>query len=527
MQDINEIRPFYIIPGVSVDLDDKDVKLDGIACVDVDDRVKGKPTYNIRINPDKALEIYNQSWIKKDFSQNIPFSMFKAGLLLHEISHIKYEAFKYSPVIHNGLFKTIWNILLDNNGEYSLTSQFPGTTPYIRLILTVLKRDTIISTSKSSNSKNRPPKTPEIIEIDKKVDALFYLARFGVIVKNADENFISFCLPMVLSATRNDSKNVLIASYVIYQYIVSGVSDDTMKAIESSVSLISGMTNADIEKAQNGEQAISNSLSDTLSNLKTSKGNQAGLPSGKINEGQDDNSFYRATVDKYLDVIKNIRTAFKLRLNDIVRANTVEGDMNFMKQMQAYVASFTGEPALAYTVNKRIDSKIDVVVFKDISGSTGGVKVPYAELVVCLLAAISELQGVRSAEIDFSDSHLVNLNFDDKLTGAKLEPRAGGGTDIISGYNTLFNMKWTARKRVVIVITDGVINDYSEYSKIEQALRANFNLEFVKFNIVSSKDYEKGEPMYDSYHNPQEKVIPATIENFHIKVAEFLIGRLN
>ncbi len=505
MSNANDIRPFYIIPGVNVDLKD-DATFEGLACVDMKVEKKSAPKYTITTNVVNIYSTYEKSWLAK---QNVSFDTVYSGVILHEISHIKYEAFSVQQKIQNGFFHSIYNTLLDNQGEYHLTSDFPGVSKYIRTILLMLKRTTVI------DHESKAARKAEI-----QFQQLFYLARFGVILPGADIDFINFCWPLVLSATRGDVKNVVDASTAIYIYIISNVDPSTLSKIMSSSSHAENpMTEGDIADAALGKKILSNSAENTIAQIASGEFSQDKGKGGEVSIADEDNAFYRQVLGERQELIENIRKAFKIVLSKHATAPSYEGDLNYKRMISAYINSLTGDESLDYTYNKKINHLLDLVVLRDISYSTKDMSVTYATLNVALLAALSLLKGIRIAEIDFSNTPRLNLSFDEKLSGAKLEPNYEGGTEIIPAYELLKTFTWRAERRICVVITDGEIEDYGDYTKLEKELSASCHIEFVKFLISKSRS--------KALDARQDKLIVIeNLEEFPNSVAKWLMGRL-
>ena len=486
------LNPLYLIPPPkAVTVKEDDPEFEGIAAA----TKTGKNSYEIMFNLLNCQEIFSQSWASKLSS----FKSFLIGLRLHEISHIIYDAFEVTNVIDNGVYHYIQNLLLDAQGEYSFTRDYPNITKYIRLILLVLKHDTDLN----SNSK-------EAMKIKEYLNVLFYLVRFGVVKEGADPDFVNFVFPFILSATRKDVHVVDVVTKLIYQYLCQVFNDEaSQKLIQESKYGKAAMTEGDLLVAINGQKIGSNDIITTTSDIKGGK--FAAKTNHQIEVREDENAFFRQTVQMHGQLIQQIRKAFKLRLEKIRQVAAYDGDLNFKNQQSAYLNSFTGESGLDYNVFRRIDKSLDVVILRDVSGSTHGIHEEYCRLTIAILAALSDLRGINLAQIDFSDDALMNLNFNQPIRQSSIFPRVEGGTQILPAYDIVETLDFTAKKRIMITITDGYISNVDEYTEREKAMFRNLRLRQEKWQI--------GGGGYGT-------VKSTTLERFPADISKWLIGDL-
>lgn len=499
MQD--EIRPLYLIPNENVEVK-VDNKMEPVACVERDTSNR-HTKYIIKLNKISAKAMFQESWVRvSPRSYLVTFDTFLSGLMLHEVSHIKYKSFDIKAPATDGTFHAIHNILLDSQCEYSLTMDHPSTSPYIRVCLSILKRDTDLH-SDIAGAK----------QVEKMVSDLFYLTRFGVVRKGTDIEYVNFILPHVLAAIRQNNMSVMDATKLIYQYIYSKSDKKTRQLIKRSTSQDGSFTNDNIKEAEEGQKVASSSVLNSIKQIKSGKFIVAGKTDNKVELQEKDSGFYRKTVDKHYTFIQNLRHVFKMRLDKIKVVPAVEGDLNIRRQMQAYVSSYTQEPTKDYHVYKRILNSLDVVIIRDISGSTSGEKVEYAEMTVCLLAALQDFSGIRVAEIDFSDDSFVNLNFGEKVSQTRVNPRAEAGTVVSPAYRLALDMQYQGKKRIWIVITDGAFHDSTNARYWERIARES-SIKIRKYHISQTK-----QEMIGDLHS-------STFSTFAQDISEFLVNEL-
>lgn len=493
-----QINPFYLVPpGKTVIVNEDDKQFQGIAAV----KEIGKDKYEIKMNLDNAFRMYRRSWAYG----MAEFDSFVIGLKLHEICHIIYEAFKAQDVVKNGVYHFIQNVLLDSQGEYSFTRDAPGVTKYIRLILTVLRRDADLKPDSDDEES-----VEMADQIQSYLDTLFYLVRFGTVKQGADEKFVNFVFPYILASTRKTVDEVNQVTKIIYQYLLLIFDDPKAREIiEQSTGGDRGMTVEELNEAMNGEKIGSNDTATVMVDVKN------GLFGGKTTQDvqvkEEGNEFYRETVRKHADVINAIRRAFKLRLEKLALVPAYEGDLNLKRQQQAYLNSFTQESALDYHIMKRVEQWLDVVIIRDISASTSGICDEYCRLTIAIIAALNGLPGIRIAEIDFSDDAILNLNFGEPVRQGRIFPRYESGTQLLPAYELVEKLQFTARKRIGIIITDGWIADDFEAYELELARKLRFRQSKWEIGARSGGD---------------ASMRYTTLENFPIDISRWLLTEL-
>jgi hypothetical protein len=487
------LNPFYLISDKTVTCDMDDKTFDGVACVSPTGRRgnndEKEMSYHIRVNQRRAREMFGQSWA---FDAGVDFQDFVKGLLFHEISHIKYDAFRHAPPVQNKLYATIFNILVDNQGEYSITRDFPAIVSYIRLVIATLRKSTDLQTRATSSSDMS---RAELEQVAKNEMALYLLARFGVVDVDADMDFINFCFPLVLAATRGDITSVYQASIAIYEYMVTGLSRESIQQIMRCREVEQALSSEEIATLQQVASVVGSSAMKTIEAVKDGSFS-IGQSNTKIATHDKESPFYRETVQKRLSSIQRIRSAVKRRVEDIRTFEAVEGDFNFSRQQAAYVASYTQDASLDYTYSKIIKPHMDIVVIRDVSVSTSSHSQAYAEGVVTLLASFTGIDGIRIAEIDFSDDAMVNLHFDQKLNESRIVPNVVGGTSIMPAYRELEKMNWHGKTRYCAVLTDGGLSDGHAAKAMEERLSKTHNIQFEKYHLADRNGNEGYERMY-------------------------------
>ncbi len=505
---IKDLNPLHLIPEYSVEIQYNNSITD-VAHVEKKKLEDKREHYIIRMNKVLAAEMFANSLL---FGK-IPFDYFLAGLLYHEVAHIKEKSFSVEMPIQTAFYHYIANVLLDAQIEYQFSKDFPESALYIRYALICLRRDCNMKMLEKIKGGDKTIKRRE---------TFYRLVRFGTILSDSDEEFVNFLLPLVLSVQRNeDVKNVFLAATAIYEYIYeASESEDIKSAITKLVSdskrvPMNEKDLKDLEDASgqiSGEQVLVSNLKDLLDDLKDQKiqkiqiGQQAGI-GGSVEIEEKSDAFYRQTIEKHRDKIAYIRNAFKRKLNEIIRISAFDGELNVTRQQEAYINSFTGDETEIYTVQKLKKISLDHLVIRDISSSTFSFMTEYAEACVILHAAIQNL-GIRDGHIDFNYNHAVLLRFDEQLKFARIHPRASGGTAIQSSYQEALKMSWKGKKKMITVVTDGYIE--GSYEKEEQQLKAK-GIIIDKYHIGMSNDKD---------------VIQTTIDRFHFDIAKRILRQL-
>lgn len=459
------VKPLYLVPDAAVTIVEKNDDPSHAYVYET------KGGFEITVNPKSCMTLFKKSWLSK----KIEFDEFMCGILLHEVSHIKYGTFTLRPVIKNELFHYINNCLLDNQIEAALTHEHPSLAKYIQWILIGIRREADLSKVK---------KHPEYPKVQMMLSSLFYMTRFGVILPETSDEFRDFCLPQILSATRGGVKNVMNASLAIYEFIFSSVDDDELKEKMRAINfVVRSLEEGDFDVLQDGIQVAQSNALDVISGGLTDKGKLPGSGTQQLQLREEETGFYRKTVAKHWKAIQTIRATFKRRLDELNRVMMYEGDLSLHRQQQAYISSLTGEEERNYQVLMRNDPSVDVAIIRDISGSTDTVKVPYAEATVCLLAATEKLYGIRQAEIDFSDTAITLLAFDESLREARIQPDSQGGTNLLPALVEAEKMRWRGRKRICFIITDNGLSDFRETAKKMEEMNMRLKIKFQKIDI--------------------------------------------
>lgn len=472
------IRPLYLVAGKHVSIVKpitEEIQYQAYVTQDDD-------TYEIVVN-DKEIE---RMWRGSFLYKYITLEEYKAAVILHEVAHIRYESWKVKPSFMNELMKYISNVLIDNQIEYSISREFPTYGKYFRWLHAALRKDAI---SKDLNSKEQGRMVLCMLR------AFFDMTRFGIVppipeeFHKQTEDFLSFCLPIILSSTRNEIGNVITGAHAVYMYLFNFVTDDEVREAMTNIQIVNYlMSEKDAAGTLAQDALFDTGAREALEDLKQAKtkGRLPGSGVDEIDVMEDESGFFRSTVEKSSAIIRGIREAFTKRLLEYDTMYMYDGDLNLQRQQEAYISSFTHEPSEDYTVLQQVDPSMDVCIIRDISGSTSSMSVPYAEATVQIIAAIHGLRGIRVSEIDFSDGAILNLNFDKMLRTTRLMPRVENSTMLSEALKLAVDLRWGSRKKVCIIITDGGYGDTHELQNPYGVLLKK-GVRFKQFDVSGSR----------------------------------------
>ena len=498
-----EIRPLLLLPG-------SDVQVTEVEQSEKDSppaltKKIGNSRFEIMLMMDKIRALYDGSWIKG----KVHFAELKMGFLIHEVAHIKYNSWSCEShyLQNNELFRYVDHLLEDARIEYAMTLEHPSYARYLHWCLASVRDKLELELSGAV-----------LEELDKYTSQLFFLSRFGAVLPDSDPAFINFCLPTLLQSQRSERFGEVIAAKAVTFWLQDWLEEQNANSPgadggeglpnENSVKGIRvAMTKADIAEIESSE-VVANSnemvivvldaerVQDTgdaeisldgsvLNDMEDSASDPSGMSSapGELIIVEKGNSFYRATLAKFEPVIEDMRQIWKRCFDRPMMAPAFEGDLNIKRQMDAYMNSMLGDEGEDFLVMKRLKKSLDLVVLRDISGSTMGIKNEYAESMIIFLASAEDVGEVRTASIDFSANHIVTKGFDDTLKGSRIYPRSETSTNMGSALDEIRKWNWRAKNRIVVIITDGGISDSRYCDKIKEELNTEANVRFISIDV--------------------------------------------
>lgn len=435
---------------------------------------KNDGKYEIILNMTKIEELWMNSWLY-DY---VTMEVFEAAFTLHELAHVKYTKFE-DDANKDQFAKQIKNILEDSRIEYQMSYDFPESSIFFNILLSTLQNEI------NGNKENPANGTIESIVYD-----LFDIARYNIINDNSNKELINKMLPFVVLMRRGSPKDCDIACEVIVNLIQNDMSQTKQSAPNNIKMKQKAISEKDRKKkqSQHTSSEAEKQIASKFFDEKTVKekidaslnGNKAGNAVSVVNKERT--SFFLQTAIEHKDEIAALRSLFNRAFVDFKNIAANDGDLNFAKQQSAYINSITGEEGKDYQYRKKERVLLDVVLLRDISGSISNVKSDYAKSIIILLSALENINGIRTAQIDFNSNHYTNKTFNSGIEKATINPVAYGGTSIRSAYQEVLKYQFKGKRNLVIVISDGeFVDSPDEIKRLENEI--NHTAKIVKFAI--------------------------------------------
>lgn len=417
----------------------------------------GDEKFVITLNEWAIEKMFKESWVSK----YILLHEYRLGFLMHEISHIRYNTFTGTKPFDDSLFQVIDNIVDDSRIENALWYDYPFYARPLRWTLSSVQP--ILTDLKSSEQETED-------KIQALLTTLFHVSRFGVLSEEDDPDFVSFFLPLTLSATVNDRQNLLDACGLIYLYIIEQCGDDEQlkKSLKAGKVGSKAIGSEEIEEASSGEQVADSGVGDLVKQATEkddptkTKNKQAGHTEHDILVDDKTNAFCRQVINRRASEIAEMHTTFRLTREGWGEVSSYDDTQAIDRLVDAYVNSFTFDDGLNFTEDRRVVPAMTLWVVRDVSDSTSDMEDEYAEICVMLHAALADIPKVRSGQVDFSDSAKVIKDVSEGLPESRLYPYTDGGTFLTSAVEKLQEADFGDEQKVLCILTDGCF--YDEHS---------------------------------------------------------------
>lgn len=276
----------------------------------------------------------------------------------------------------------------------------------------------------------------------------------------------------VLDSMKMNPQNV--PGYIKYNNEFFAKDMSNMSQLDIKV-ITKNMINMQVGQTKDAMQGMVNKANDLMKGAKASL-DKANLPK------KNGSTFFLQTIDKYKHQISEMEKMFKKVFTKVVPVNAFDGDINFKKQQLAYLSSKTNEDAKVYNYQKKELVDVDIIILRDISGSTGNVEVPYAESVIMFLSAVNRIPGIRTMQIDYNESAKINKQFHESIDISYIYPVSNGGTDVSSAYRVVLQQKLKGKLKLLFVISDGETFDKVAAKKLENVME-NAGICIIKFAV--------------------------------------------
>lgn len=300
-------------------------------------------------------------------------------------------------------------------------------------------------------------------------------------------------LPLLIVTKRGGFENALNATILIYREILKKnfVVEDSKNCCFSSRYGVNNFdalfkNNKDFEPVSNDfvkNEIPQNNLMDIQDKVKAIVDGIKASKATLIDNRKDTSAFYEKVVNEKRKEIQRLNVLFKNLFVKLGSTRHFDGDVDLKMQQSAYIASITGEEQKVYNYYKLKYVDVDIVILRDTSGSISGVSDAYTTMVIMLLAAVNNIPGIRTCQIDFGNKMFVNKTFDSGIDTAKIYPHAEGGTDIVPVLDYLQKIKFKGKLRLAFVLSDGMFNEPGVANGMIEYLQKAQDLQFIKYAI--------------------------------------------
>lgn len=437
--------------------------------------------------------------------------------------------------------KLIFNVLEKSRVSYTVCLEKQGYTKYFNMLNMLYIHDyknihPTINKDEYLNDK-----------IQRYIKSIELFNKFNIVSKDVSDEFNSMNIFLSTISKRSDMATSLMSAYVLEKIIIENVKkevkeemnnndgnnipipynckdDELEKSIKNSmnnlkintkkiekqdIDEINNISNKNLSGNELNIDRIKKEIDETIKDYNLQKSSSSEVETLK----RTSTKFFYETVKKYSSEINATRKVFLDIFSKNININVKDGELDFKKQQSAYINSIVGESGNDYTIQKKIKTGFDLVILRDISGSTGNFKVEYAESIVVLMAALDGIEGVRTSLIEFESSSKIIKNFDDSLRESEINPISYGGTCVLKGLENVVKLNYKNDKRILIILSDG---DYSEnvnsVENFEKELRNNMNIKIIKYGIKYNRNGFKPIEVKDIPNKILESVIEVGIK---------------
>jgi hypothetical protein len=410
---------------------------------------------------------------------------------------------RYNKYKEDIVFKYIHEVLFQSMCEYRLGVEFPEFARYLALLNAVVKvnplnkiidDDTLKTMLKNSGI---PKEAFDYFKLCMRT--ISDLAKYNSIGNLKDLSFANYSLPLILSAKRGSCFEVIQTSILLFEWLIKAsssfnkmeemckqINEAFMKGMPEGQSTKSKLLKQGVTHVEPISKADISNVDKMQSELKIKErfeeiaeainGMEASTEYADITI-EDATQFYIDTVKKYLKKISELEKVFRNAFTTMKQIRAFDGDINLKLQQLAYVSSLTHEDAKVYQYYMKKKISVDVFILRDISGSTNNFKQAYAEAIIILLAAIENIEGIRTMQIDFNMQAFINKSFDTVLKIADIGPKALGGTEIIDALNIVLKTKTKGKKQILFIMSDGAFSStYQTEMQLKELKMRGFDI---------------------------------------------------
>lgn len=328
------------------------------------------------------------------------------------------------------------------------------------------------------------------------LEALQVFLKYGIIEPQGDSSFYDFMVPLALTAVRTELQNLIVVTDLLTEWLqglrmtseITPVWEQKAAAAGTAGSMSMLKVLSEEELCEIVRKEHIRELKAKMQNAASQTGKLAGV-GRMVSRSGDTSQFFLDTVRKYRREIGELEYIFKQSFTSMKIIGAYDGDVNLKKQQEAYLASKTAEESRVYQYYLRRKVSVDIMIIRDVSGSTYRFEREYAEALIEILAAVNNFDGIRTLVIDFEGGAKVRKSFIDKAEQTSIVPLSGGGTNLLPAVRLLQEQVLKGKRRLLFLLSDGEINDREQAEReLNDYCRRN-QIEMVKITFDEEDKY--------------------------------------
>lgn len=448
--------------------------------------------YVFAVNLEKMQEVWSASVL----AELLSLKSFMDAFIISELSVLKYEqhqsltgcgGYRHTERLQSEkLYFCVYKSLLRKFCEYKLARELPEFGKALALL----------------NMAVRPVgwlKLAQELPCRNELKALDSFLQYGTIGNmGVLPGFYDFMVPLSLAAIRTEMTNVLTTTQLLTDWLLGlelNAGADEAKEEEQAGFESGSVSSMAAVKVVSAEELCEIVRKENIRELRTQMQNaatQVGKLAGAgrfLSRGSYTAQFFLDTVRKYHYEISELEYMFRQSFTAMKIIAAYDGDVNLKKQQEAYLASKTGEESKVYQYYLKRRVSVDIMILRDVSGSTYRFEREYAEAIVEILAAVNNFEGIRTLVIDFESGAVLRKSFDMKAEQTSIVPLSGGGTNMLPAVQLLEEQKLKGRRRLLFVLSDGEINDREAAERELTAYCSRNQIEQIKLTFDEGDKY--------------------------------------
>ena len=320
--------------------------------------------------------------------------------------------------------------------------------------------------------------------------------KYGIIEPQGDSSFYDFMVPLALTAVRTELQNLIVVTDLLTEWLqglrmtseITPVWEQKAAAAGTAGSMSMLKVLSEEELCEIVRKEHIRELKAKMQNAASQTGKLAGV-GRMVSRSGDTSQFFLDIVRKYRREIGELEYIFKQSFTSMKIIGAYDGDVNLKKQQEAYLASKTAEESRGYQYYLRRKVSVDIMIIRDVSGSTYRFEREYAEALIEILAAVNNFDGIRTLIIDFEGGAKVRKSFIDKAEQTSIVPLSGGGTNLLPALRLLQEQVLKGKRRLLFLLSDGEINDREQAEReLNDYCRRN-QIEMVKITFDEEDKY--------------------------------------